>query len=376
VAEQAEQTVRKTFKYKLRPTPEQAQALGRTLMLCRHSYNAAVGERREAWRLRGVSVTYYQQKAELPGIKETMPEYGEVHSQVLQDVVLRVERAFQGFFQRIREGKTPGYPRFHGRDRYSSFTYPQFDNGAALDNGFLVLSKIGRIAVRWSRPIEGVPKTVTISREVDGWYVYFSCADVPVQPLPATGQETGIDLGIAAFATLSDGTRIFSPGWYRKAERALKTAQRRVSRRKKGSNRRRKAAVLLAKAHQTVRRQRADFHHKTALALVRANDVIYHEDLQTANMLKNHHLAKSISDAGWSQFLSILAFKAACAGKRTLAVPPAYTSQRCSGCGVLVAKGLSVRWHACPHCGTSLQRDQNAARNIERLGQSRQGAVA
>jgi len=199
---------------------------------------------------------------------------------------------------------------------------------------------------------------------------------VPPQHLPPTGEEVGIDLGIEAFATLSDGTRVFSPGWYRKAERRLKTAQRRVSRRKKGSNRRRKAVALLAKAHQTVRRQRADFHRKVALTLVRANDVIYHEDLQTANMLKNHHLAKSIADAGWSAFLRILAFKAAYAGKRVIAVPPAYTSQACSGCGVLVHKGLSVRWHSCPECGTSLHRDQNAARNIERLGQSLRGVVA
>jgi len=197
-----------------------------------------------------------------------------------------------------------------------------------------------------------------------------------VQPLPATGQETGIDLGIEAFATLSDGTRIFNPGWYRKAERALKTAQRRVSRRKKGSNRRHKAITLLAKAHQKVRRQRADFHHKTALQLVRENDTIYHEDLQTANMVKNRHLAKSIQDAGWSQFLSILSFKAACAGRRVIAVTPAYTSQRCSGCGVIVSKGLSVRWHACPECGTSLHRDHNAAKNIERAGQARRGGVA
>jgi putative transposase len=199
---------------------------------------------------------------------------------------------------------------------------------------------------------------------------------VPIRPLPETGQETGIDLGIEAFATLSNGTRIFHPGWYRKAERALKTAQRRVSRRKKGSARRRKAITLLAKAHLTVKRQRADFHQKTALALVRDNDVIYHEDLQTANMLKNHHLAKSISDAGWSQFLSILAFKAVCAGKQVQVVNPAFTSQRCSGCGVMVAKGLSVRWHACPECGTSLHRDHNAAKNIERAGQARRGGVA
>jgi putative transposase len=161
-----EQTLRKTFKFKLKPTPQQERAFDHTLMLCRHVYNAAIGERREAWRMRGladarlggceawrmrgISVTYYQQKAELPGIKEAMPEYADVNAQVLQDVVLRVDRAFQAFFQRIHEGQTPGYPRFRGRDRYTSFTYPQVgDYGSArLDNGFLVLSKIGRITVR------------------------------------------------------------------------------------------------------------------------------------------------------------------------------------------------------------------------------------
>src|SRR6476660_4131467 len=197
-----------------------------------------------------------------------------------------------------------------------------------------------------------------------------------MQPLPPTSQETGINLGLEAFATLSDGTRIFHPGWYRQAERALKTAQRRVSRRKRGSNRRRKAVTLLAKAHQTVKRQRQDFHHKTALALVRENDTIYHENLQPANMVKNHHLAKSISDAGWGAFLTILTDKAACAGRQDLAVNPAYTSQMCSGCGVLVAKGLSVRWHSCPDCGTSLHRDHNAARNIEWAGQALRGGAA
>jgi putative transposase len=134
--------------------------------------------------------------------------------------------------------------------------------------------------------------------------------------------------------------------------------------------------TLLAKAHQTVRRQRVDFHHKTALALVRENDTIYHENLQPANMVKNHHLAKSINDAGWGVFLTILTYKAAWAGRRIVAVNPAYTSQRCSGCGEVVEKGLSVRWHRCPVCGTSLHRDHNAARNIERAGQALQGGVA
>jgi putative transposase len=227
-----QQMVRKTFKYKLKPTPEQEQALAFVARRCRELYNAALQERSEAWQTCSVSVTVAQQSAHLPAIKEVRPEYRDIHSQVLQDVLTRLDRAFQRFFARVMAGAKPGYPRFQGANRYNSFTYKQFGNGAMLDNGFLVLSKIGRIAVRWSRPLEGTPKTVTISREVDGWYVCFSCADVPVQPLPATGQETGIDLGIEAFATLSNGARIFSPGWYRKAERALKTAQRRVSRRK------------------------------------------------------------------------------------------------------------------------------------------------
>jgi putative transposase len=213
--------IHKTYGYKLNPTSQQERMLERALMLCRHIYNAAIGERRQAWRMCRVSVTYYQQKAQLPGIKEAMPEFADVHSQVLQDVVLRVDRAFQAFFRRMQEGQTPGYPRFHGRDRYNSFTYPQYGNGATLDGGVLSLSKIGRILIRLHRQLEGPPKTVTISR--DGWYACFSCADVPAQPLPMTGQETGVDLGIEAFATVSDGTRIFSPSWHRKAERAQKT---------------------------------------------------------------------------------------------------------------------------------------------------------
>ncbi|HEV8192263.1 MAG TPA: transposase [Ktedonobacterales bacterium] len=376
-----QQGMRKPFKYKLKPTPEQERLLEHTLMRCRHIYNAAVGERHEAWRMRGITVTYYQQKAELPGIKEAMPEYGEVHSQALQDVVLRVERAFQAYFQRLREGTTPGYPRFHGRNRYTSFTYPQFENGARLDNGFLVLSKIGRVAVRWSRPIKGSIKTVTISREADGWHACFSCAEVPIQPLRPTGQETGIDLGLPSFATLEDGTMIHNPRFYRKAEAYLRRCQRRVARRKLGIKRRKKAVELLAKAHLKVKRQRQDFHQKAALSLVRAYDTISYEDLQTANMLRNHSLAKSIGDAGWSAFLSLLVCKAAYAGKQAVAVPPAFTTQDCSGvlpdgtaCPERIQKALSVRTHVCPRCGLVLDRDQNAALTILRRGRRERGA--
>ena len=342
---------------------------------CRTLYNVAL-EQRQTWWQRGQdkSATYYQQAMELPDLKAACPDYAEVNAQVLQDVLRRLETAFQAFFRRVHAGETPGYPRFQGAGRYHSFTYPQYGGGAVLDGGVLSLSKIGRILIRIHRPVEGTPKTITISREADGWYACISCADVPVKLLAPTRQETGIDLGLEAFATCSDGTRIFHPGWYRRAERALKTAQRRVSRRKQGSSQRRKAVQLLAKTHLKVRRQRQDFHHKTALALVRENDAVYHEDLQTANMLKNHHLAKSISDVGWSAFLSILSFKAACAGRSVVAVPPAFTSQLCSGCGVIVSKGLSVRWHACPECGTTLHRDHNAALNILALGKNPSGA--
>jgi len=197
-----EQAVRKTFKYKLKPTPQQEQAMEFVLRRCRELYNAALQERKEAWQKCGVSVTVSGQSAQLPAIKEVRPEYHDIHSQVLQDVLARLDRAFQRFFARVKSGEKSGYPRFQGATRYNSFTYKQFGNGATWENGFLILSKIGRIAGRWSRPLEGAPKTVTIRREADGWYVCFSCADVPVQPLPPTSQETGIDLGLEAFATL------------------------------------------------------------------------------------------------------------------------------------------------------------------------------
>jgi putative transposase len=371
-----EQTVRKTCKYKLKPAPEQERALEFVLRRCCELYNASLEERREAWRKCAVSITLASQSAQLPDIKKVRPEYRDIHSQVLQDVLTRLDRAYQAFFLRVRAGEAPGFPRFQGRERYHSFTYKQFGNGATLDNGSLVLSKIGRLAVRWSRPLEGTPKTVTLSKEADGWYVCFSCAEVPTQPFSLTGRETGIDMGLKEFLVTADGEVVDNPRHYRTAEQRLKKAQQRVSRRKKGSNRRKKAVVLLAKAHQHVRRQRADHHHKTALALVRQYDTIYLEDLQVANLVRNRHLAKSISDAGWAAFRIILVCKAVWAGKRVVAISAQYTSQDCSGCGERVPKSLSVRTHVCPSCGLVLDRDENAARNIQRAGQARQGAVA
>jgi putative transposase len=295
----------------------------------------------------------------------------------------------------VASGEQPGFPRLHGKDRYHSVTYKEYGNGARLENGSLVLSQIGRIAVRWSRPSEGTIKTVTIANEADGWYVSFSCAEVPTEPLPLTGKETGIDVGLTVVLLTAAGESVPNPRHYRTAERALKQAQLRVSRRTQGSRRRRTAVQVLAKQQQHVRRQRSDFQHKTALALVRAYDTISVEAIAPANVSRRpapkqdehgtyqHNgaaqkagLNTSIQDAGWRSFRSILACTPAGAGKRVAAVPPAYTSQDCSGCGERIHKSLSVRTHVCTNCGLILDRDLNAASNMLWLGQRLRGVPA
>jgi putative transposase len=359
-------SVRKSYKYKLKPTPDQERVLDETLWHCRDLYNAGLEQRIWAYRKCGVTVTHAQQEAELPSIrdKDELPAYGAIHSQVLQDVLSRLDKAYQAFFRRVKAGQAPGFPRFQARTRYHSFTYKQFGNGAQLDNGFLVLSKIGRVAVRWSRPIEGKPKTVTLSHEADGWYVIFACAEIPERPLPLTGRETGVDVGLKVFLITADGLVIENPRHHRQAEKQLAKAQRVVSRRQKGSKRRKKAVNRCSRQYQTVTRQRADFHHKVARRLVQQYDTIFLEDLQVRNMVRNRRLAKSISDAGWARFRTTLEYKAACAGKRVVAVPAQYTSQDCSGCGERVPKSLSVRTHICLACGLVMDRDENAAQRF------------
>jgi putative transposase len=369
----AENTNHKTFVYKLKTTPQQELEFERVLLLCRTLYNAALEHRITAWERGHVSVSRFEQEAELKDIRAEMVEFAAIHSHILQDVLARLDKTYQAFFRRVQRGEKAGFPRFKGRTRYRSFTYKEYGNGARLDNGFLVLSKVGRVAVRWSRPLEGTPKTVSISHSADGWYVAISCAEVPARPLPTAGNETGIDVGLKVFLVTADGQVVDNPRHQRQAARYLAKCQRRVARRKKGSHRRHKAVILLAKAYQTVLRQRADFQHKTALALVKSNDTIYLEDLRVANMVRNRRLAKSIQDAGWAAFRAILEAKAAYAGRRVVAVPPAFTSQDCSGCGERVSKSLSVRTHICPCCGLVLDRDVNAALNIQRAGQALRG---
>jgi putative transposase len=357
----------KTFVYKLRPSPAQAALFDETLETCRRLYNHALAERKTASTERGETLAFARQCAALPQLKQTWHWLKRVHSQVLQDVLHRLQHAFDGFFRRLKAGQTPGYPRFRGKGWYDSFTYRQWGNGAAIKRGRLVLSKIGAVRIVRDRPLQGTPKTCTIVQKADGWYAHIAC-EVPVEPLPPTGKAVGVDVGLERFATLSDGTQIANPRLYRAAERKLRQAQRRLSRRVKGSNRRRKARALLAKAHLKVQRARLDFVHKTARALVNEYDQIVVEQLNITGMVRNHPLAKSISDAGWGLFVNVLRAKAVSAGRVVREVNPAGTSQTCAACGEHVPKRLAVRWHSCPYCGCELHRDHNAALNILQKG--------
>jgi len=340
-----------------------------TLFACSLVYNHCLAQRKETWEKTQQSITCYDQIQQLPALKKEDERYQTVYSQVLQDAVGRVDKAFQNFFRRVKRGEKPGYPRFRSARRCDSFTYPQsgFKVGKKL-----TLSKIGDVRIKLHRPIEGKIKTLTIHRQADGWFACF-CCDVDNQSLPPTGESVGVDVGLENFATTSDG-EFFPPMKYlRKAEKQVKRAQRVVSRRKKGSRRRRKAVSVLKRAHQRVANKRRDTHHKVARALVNRYDVIVIEDLSASNMVKNHHLAKSISDAGWYTFSMILSHKAAEAGRRVVKVDPHYTSQTCSSCGAIAKKSLSERWHAC-ECGCELHRDVNAALNIKHKGLD--GAIA
>ena len=351
----------KAYKYRLYPNKEQKRKLNETLWLCSMVYNRCLAERRDAWKNEQRSLTAYDQIKQLPIWKKEDLRLNQVYSQVLQDVVRRVDKAFQAFFRRVKAGEKPGYPRFKSARRYDSFTYPQ--RGFQLQNGRLQLAKIGLVKIKLHRPLQGKVKTLTIRRQADGWYACFS-VEVDPAVLPPSNKAVGVDLGLESFAITSDGEFFPSARYLRKSERKLKQLHRMVSRRQNGSHRRQKAVRQLAKAHAHVANQRRDMAHKIARSLVNRYGLIAIEALNVKGMLRNHRLAKSISDAGWGLFINILKSKAAEAGRQVVEVDPRNTSQDCSGCGALVPKPLSQRWHDCPHCGTSLHRDVNAARNI------------
>jgi len=343
--------MQRTFKYRLYPNRKQRETLSAQLDLCRELYNAALQERIASYKTTGKGVTWLEQQAQLPAIKEVRPEFKSVHAHTLQAVLIRLNRAFQNFFRRVKKNETPGFPRFKGRNRFSSLVFTP--TAFQVQGRHVAISKVGNIKIKMHRRLPEKHGTLFLKQVCGSWYACFSCAVAP-QVLPPSTEEIGVDVGLESFAVLSDGTPIKNPRWYRKAQAKLRRAQRRVARRK--------AVALLQKIHEHVANQRKDFQHKEALKLVQRYGVIAVEDL-TIKGLAGGMLAKSVQDAGWGGFLQMLAYKAESAGRKLCAVDPRGTSQTCV-CGAKVPKRLSDRVHVCTACGLMASRDHVSAQVI------------
>ena len=310
----------KAYRYRLFPTKSQVSQMEQTLEICRWVYNETLAMRKNAWEQEQRHISYYESKRQIPLWKKERPELSTVYSQVLQNVTLRVDLAFKAFFRRLKSGEKPGYPRFKGKGRYDSFTYPQY--GFKLDGDRLHLSKIGDVKIVLHRPIEGTIKTLTIRRSATGkWYACFS---VEYDPTPAPQKESvvGIDVGLESFATLSNGEKIENPRFFRTDEKALAKAQRKLSKAEKGTPERKKARKIVAHVHERIANRRLNFAHQTSRKVVDRFGTIVFEDLNITNMQKNHHLAKSIADVAWNMFITITESKAEDAGSRVILVNP------------------------------------------------------
>ena len=364
--------MKRTYKYKVKINKTTEINANHWFDLCRELYNLCLEQRRNAYKQYKKSFSCYDQQYQLPDLKQGFPEFKQVGSQVLQDVIQRVDKAFQAFFRRLKvKGKRAGYPRFKGKNRYDSFTLKQ--HGWKLNGKYLHIRNVGTFKLFLSRPIKGNIKTVTVKRTSSGkWFVAFSCDNVPIRQFPETTVEVGIDVGIKAFCVDSEGNKFDNPKYFRKSEKLLHRRQRSLSRKKKGSNRRNKARILVAKAHEKVSEQRKDFLHKVANFYINNFKTIFIENLNIKGMVKNKYLSKSIGDVGWGMFFNFLQYKAEEAGREVIKVPPHNTSQICSMCGEKVPKTLSVRIHHCPFCSLSIDRDYNASLNILRVGQTLQ----
>jgi len=357
----------KAYKFRIYTTKSQTTKLEGTLEHCRQVYNKTLSYRKDAWKAERKPVTKYETNALLPAWKKENPKLKEVHSQVLQECQQRVDLAFQHFFRRVKNGEYPGYPRFKGVGRYDSFTYPQ--SGFKIKSGTLYLSKIGNVKIKLHREIEGEIKRCTVRRYPTGKWFACITAKLPDPEVPfKEGSVVGVDLGLSSFAALSTGEKIDNPRFFGSEEKALAKAQRKLSKATKGTPERKRALKVVQRVHERIRNKRHNFSHQISRKLVDEYDVIAFEDLKIKNMLQNHCLAKSISDAAWRMLVTITQNKAEEAGSLVVLVDPRYTTQMCSGCGIEVPKSLSDRVHECPRCGLVMDRDENAAINILRLG--------
>jgi putative transposase len=357
---------RKSFRFRLRLTKKQAKALEAQLQECRWLYNELLQQRILGYEELDLALSKYQQSMMLPLLKDERPSLNGVHSQVLQNVVDRLDKGFQAFFRRCKLGEKPGFPRFRGMHRYQSICYPQ--SGFSLVGNQLKLSKLGTVRVNLHRPVGGEIKTCTLRKTASGeWDVAFSC-EINQEPLAPKQGAIGIDVGLEYFATLSDGRQIENPRFFKRGVKTLVKAQKKLALLKKGTPKRRKQGKVVAKIHERISNQRKDFCHKESKKIVDQYQYICVEDLNIKKMVEGSYFAKSIKDASLNQFLQFLTYKAAEAGRKLGLVNPAYTTQTCHHCGHREKKELSERKHHCSQCGYSTSRDLNAALNILALG--------
>lgn len=361
----------KAFKYRLNPTKGQERLLNQTLTTCRFLYNNSLAERIDKYKEDKISIKYVDQANALSKNKNEWQV--QVHSQVLQNTLKRLDKTFKRFFEGLKKKRKVGYPRFKPEQRYRSFCYPQSGFRLTDENRRISLSKIGDVKIKYSRPIQGCIKTCSVVKDVDQWFVVLTC-DISVQePKQSQNPSIGIDVGIKSFATLSNGSVIDNPRILLSSQNKLARAQIKLSQKTKGSNNRVKQRTRVAKVHRKIKRQRDDFLHKVSTSLVTEYGHIVLEKLNISGMLKNHKLAKHIADVSWSRFATMIEYKAERAGVRFEQVDPKNTSQNCSGCGKKVSKTLAERTHCCPYCGLVMDRDENAAVNI--LNKSRVGTT-
>lgn len=353
----------RSFTFRAYPNRQQGEALELHLAEAARLHNAAVQERRDAWRLGRHRVTFYTQDAQLKDIRAA-GDIGIIDATAARNVLRRVDEAFRGFFRRVKAGEKPGYPRFKSAKRYDTLAY-RVGNGAKVLPRAVRLHGIGIVRVKFHRPVDGRAKQIVIRREAGRWFVIVH-ADCEHASLPPSDAAVGVDVGLTAFATLSDGTEIENPRHERAAASQIRRARRALARKMRGSNRRQRAAVRLRLTLGKVRRQRADFQHKVSRSLVNAHGLIAVEDLNVKGLARTR-LARSVSDAGWSSFLNKLTYKAANAGRTLVRVDPRGTSQTCP-CGQAVPKTMKERRHDCPACGLSIGRDHAAALVILQRG--------
>ena len=358
----------KTYKYRLYPTSKIKKILESQLEECRNIYNALISIKKASYYHTNKSLNYYDFANQLSLWKKEEPELTQLHSQVIQDVLKRVDKAYQNFFRRVKNGETPGYPRFKNKGRYDSLTYPQYGNSCSLDGNVLHLSKIGDVKVVLHRSIEEQIKNLIIKKTSTGkWYVNFFVETTPVVLQP-NENAVGIDVGLMSFAKFNSGETIKNPRFLKQDEAKLQRLQSRRDKAPKGSILRKKLSKQIRYLHERIKNKRSDFAHKESRKIVNNYYVIAVEKLNVKNMMEDSYLAKSIGDAAWTQFRNLLSYKAVEAGRRYVEVDPAYTSQTCSNCGNKKKLELKDRIYQCDCCGLKMDRDQNAAINILTVG--------